>query len=355
METVWAKTSLRNVRAITAALLLAGLAGTGRAWAGPELATLRVVDRDTGRELQMWSHNGRLFVAGQPDARYSLRVINNTGGRILAIMAVDGVNIVTGETAGYRQGGYVLAPHQVLDVNGWRKSTSEIAAFSFTGLSQSYAAETGRPLDVGVIGVAVFREKPEPPPPLPPVTFAAPIPIMPPLPVPPALPASVPPAPKTHHVAANRHRARRVAEVPPPPLNIPAPPLPLPPVKAPVAESVAPPQPVPPSPPAPPAPAAPPAYASAAQDQAASRRFAAPQGEKLGTAHGPRERSTVTIIRFERATPYPEFVRQIEYDSYPNLVAAGVIPNLATTDSHPRPFPSGQDSMKFVPDPPRQP
>ncbi len=45
---------------------------------------------------------------------------------------------------------------------------TRVAAFEFTALDQSYAARTGRPDNVGVIGVAVFREraKPLPPPPV---------------------------------------------------------------------------------------------------------------------------------------------------------------------------------------------
>jgi hypothetical protein len=43
-------------------------------------------------------------------------------------------------------------------VDGWRKSMDEVAAFYFTALPDSYAARTGRPDDVGVIGVALFRE-----------------------------------------------------------------------------------------------------------------------------------------------------------------------------------------------------
>jgi hypothetical protein len=35
----------------------------------------------------------------------------------------------------------------------------EVAAFYFTSLPDSYAARTGRPDNVGVIGVAVFRER----------------------------------------------------------------------------------------------------------------------------------------------------------------------------------------------------
>src|SRR5262249_37198881 len=41
---------------------------------------------------------------------------------------------------------------------GWRKNMSEVAAFYFTSLPDSYAARTDRPGNIGVIGVAAFRE-----------------------------------------------------------------------------------------------------------------------------------------------------------------------------------------------------
>jgi len=75
-------------------------------------------------------------------------------------VSVDGVNVITGQTANPSQSGYVIAPHGALETNGWRRSLSQTAAFYFTSLPDSYAARTGRPDDVGVIGVALFRRKP---------------------------------------------------------------------------------------------------------------------------------------------------------------------------------------------------
>src|SRR5690606_1876760 len=43
-------------------------------------------------------------------------------------------------------------------VDGWRKSMDDVARFVFTDHHRSYAARTGRPGNVGVIGVAVFHE-----------------------------------------------------------------------------------------------------------------------------------------------------------------------------------------------------
>ena len=74
--------------------------------------------------------------------------------------------------------------------------------------------------------------------------------------------------------------------------------------------------------------------------------------DKLGTAHGARERSVITEVEFERATDYPQFVSQIEYDSYDNLVASGVIQPAWNTQHRPRPFPTHPDGEGFVPDPP---
>jgi hypothetical protein len=146
-------------RTVLAMVAVLGCACAPMAEASADLVDIAVVDRDTGQALQVWRHGGRLFVAGEPGARYSLRVSNNTDGRVLAVMSVDGVNILTGESAGYGQRGYVFGPYQSYEVSGWRKSDTEVAAFTFAPLPDSYAARTGRPMDVGVIGVAAFRER----------------------------------------------------------------------------------------------------------------------------------------------------------------------------------------------------
>ena len=139
-ETLAARIQRRTV--LAAALAAVAIGSAAPALAAPDLVDLEVVDRDSGRCLPTWTHHGRLFVAGEPRARYSLRVTNRTGGRVLVVMSVDGINVITGATASYDQGGYVLDPRQSFDVSGWRKSDSEIAAFSFAPLPQSYAARS---------------------------------------------------------------------------------------------------------------------------------------------------------------------------------------------------------------------
>ncbi len=122
------------------------------------LVEIDVVDRDTGQWLPEYGHRGRTWVPGVPGHRYGVRLTNTSGERVLVVLSVDGVNAVTGETANPSQAGYVLAPWQSTEVAGWRKSLEDVAQFVFTDLPDSYAARTGRPDHVGVIGIAVFRE-----------------------------------------------------------------------------------------------------------------------------------------------------------------------------------------------------
>ena len=126
------------------------------------LADVTVFDRAQGRQLPVYWHEGRAYVVGQPGNEYAVRVHNRNRDEVLAVVSVDGVNVISGETATPKQSGYVLSPWRLLDIAGWRKSLASTAAFYFTPLPDSYAARTGRPDHVGVIGVALYRKKQPP-------------------------------------------------------------------------------------------------------------------------------------------------------------------------------------------------
>lgn len=129
-------------------------------------ADITVIDRTTGQNLQVWQHGGKYYIAGQPNNRYAVKIANRTGKRILTVLSVDGVNAVSGQTAAANQSGYVLNPRQSTEILGWRKSENDVAAFYFTSVANSYAGRTGRPDNTGVIGVALFHEYEEYPPPI---------------------------------------------------------------------------------------------------------------------------------------------------------------------------------------------
>jgi hypothetical protein len=139
-------------------ILLVGIAIEAQAVGG--LANIQIIDRETGNVLPTYRCRGEYWVAGRPGARYSIMVQNYRGQRLLAVTAVDGINVISGETGAWGQSGYVLGAGESYEIAGWRKSDAEIAAFNFTSAGRSYAERTGRPANIGVIGVALFLERP---------------------------------------------------------------------------------------------------------------------------------------------------------------------------------------------------
>ena len=275
---------------------------SGTASAVGVIADVSVYDRVDGRTLPVYRHNGRHYVVGKPGNEYQIRIANRSGQDILTVLSVDGVNAVSGETANWAQTGYVLRGYQAFDVSGWRKSLDHTAAFYFTEHQNSYAARTGRPNNVGIIGVAVFRNKFEPrariEPPLRPL-----------------------PLPRSESPSSSSSESAPGAA----PMD-----------KERSADASAPP-------------------AQEAQDAGAMRDRANAQGEvappprkstTLGTGHGRSEESPVTYTEFERASATPAEVIALHYDTYENLLAQGVIVEQPLyARPMPTPFPG-----QFVPD-----
>jgi hypothetical protein len=262
-----------NWKTITSAIVLYGAAGTASAVGN--LADVTVYDRAQGRTLPVYQYEGRHYVVGKPGSEYQIRVRNRSGADVLAVMSVDGVNVVSGETANWSQPGYVLGRYQGFDVKGWRKSMERTAAFFFTEHENSYAARTGRPDHVGVIGVAMFRKKSEP------EAFIQRDRLS-----------------ESHRESSGTDGGAGAS-----------------------AESSAPRA----------------ALDGVAGTLPAPAPQLAEKSTSLGTGHGRSETSRATYTSFARATLHPEEVIAIHYDTYSNLVAMGVI--RASQIARPTPFP----------------
>jgi hypothetical protein len=124
--------------------------------------TVELVAED-GRTLDTYSHRGRSYVLGMSGGRYSIRIKNPTPRRVEAVISVDGLDVIDGENADFNgKRGYVVPPHGELLVDGFRTSTTAVAAFRFSAVADSYAERKGKGRNVGVIGVAIFDEKEDP-------------------------------------------------------------------------------------------------------------------------------------------------------------------------------------------------
>ena len=118
----------RSQFSAVAALLILGAcaAPTPRAHATPLPA------RDGQHEIEVlvdgapapsYWHAGESYVLGRSGARYTLRVWNHERVRVEAVVSVDGLDVIDGKPADFREKrGYVIAPGGHVDIDGWRLS-----------------------------------------------------------------------------------------------------------------------------------------------------------------------------------------------------------------------------------------
>ena len=245
----------------------------------PSAVTIDVYDRTQGETLAIHPLDSQRYVVGTPGHEYAIRIRNETSRRILAVTSVDGVNVVTGETAAPEQSGYVIEAGGSVEIAGWRRSLERTSAFYFTDLGDSYAARTGRPRNVGVIGVAVFHEVLRP-----------------------MISSFLRDKVLAHENEGDpRARAERADAA---------------------------------------APAAPAQDAAGETGRLAASEPRQMLSNKLGTGFGRDEASLVQRVRFERATSAPAESISIQYDRRDNLIAMGVLPRPRYAQQTPDPFPA---------------
>jgi hypothetical protein len=119
--------------------------------------TVRVLD-GSYRPLPGTRAGGRTYVVGEAGDRYVVRVENHTGNRVEVVATVDGLDVLDGRAGSFRKRGYILEPWGTLDIEGFRRSDSAVAAFRFGSVRDAYASRKGQGRNVGVIGVAFFDE-----------------------------------------------------------------------------------------------------------------------------------------------------------------------------------------------------
>lgn len=104
--------------------------------------------------------DGRTFIEGRKNSNYEIRIKNNTYARKKVVVSVDGLSIMNGEQASYKDTGYILNSQESITIPGWHLDSKEVASFKFGDKEHSYSEQTDNGTgNVGVIGVAVFNEK----------------------------------------------------------------------------------------------------------------------------------------------------------------------------------------------------
>jgi hypothetical protein len=136
----------------------------GGYWCQSEVSLLggalraRMLD-SSGRPFSALCASGRVVSTGNPGERYSLAVENRTGQRYEVVATVDGLDVLDGEDGSYSKRGYLINAYSSVEIDGFRRSEAEVAAFRLGDVARSYAASKGKARNVGVIGFALFAER----------------------------------------------------------------------------------------------------------------------------------------------------------------------------------------------------
>jgi len=119
-----------------------------------------------GKPIKTYSdQQGRTWIEARDGSIYEVEIKNNSSNRVLAVISIDGLNVISGETAQLDpEDGYIIQPYSNLKVRGWRISNEEVKEFIFNfNKQESYSVKLGAgDANLGVIGVAFYEEKSRP-------------------------------------------------------------------------------------------------------------------------------------------------------------------------------------------------
>ena len=124
-----------------------------------------------GRPMREYFHNGRFFIEARKGTEYQVKIKNHSHKRILAVVSVDGIDVLKGGAAASAESGYVVNAYSTVTINGYRLDDNSVATFKFDEDKSSYATLVENDFDEkkaqangpsrnnGVIGVRIWEEK----------------------------------------------------------------------------------------------------------------------------------------------------------------------------------------------------
>jgi hypothetical protein len=122
------------------------------------------------------SRQWQFYIAAKAGVNYQLYVRNFSFDNNYEVVAtVDGLDVLNGKPGSLHNNGYIVNAGKSLAIRGFRKDRHTEAAFQFSDISDSYAANStyGNASNTGVIGFATFRLQQNPTASLPPCSAQA--------------------------------------------------------------------------------------------------------------------------------------------------------------------------------------
>lgn len=105
------------------------------------------------------------YLEAKKGENYNILIRNHFSERLGVVIAIDGRNIINGKKSSLQSSEmmYIVEPYGQARLDGWRTSDDKVNRFYFTNSADSYSVRTFSDTSaMGVIAVAVFREKQRP-------------------------------------------------------------------------------------------------------------------------------------------------------------------------------------------------
>lgn len=121
---------------------------------------------DNNHRNEKLRYGGYPFVFVNPQERYSVRIYNPMPVRVAVNLAIDGLNVISGDSCSPEDGKkWLLEPYSKTSIEGWQVSKKSLRRFVFTSKERSYAAWKSNGWDkdftekCGMIAAAYFFNK----------------------------------------------------------------------------------------------------------------------------------------------------------------------------------------------------
>jgi len=132
-----------------------------------------------GRPVREFFHKDRFLIESRDGTEYTLKLKNHSHKRIMAVVSVDGIDVLKGKSAAEAESGYIVNAFSTTEIKGYRIDDNNVAIFKFSDGKKSYATEVEQKFDKkkiekvkrgelapaknnGVIGVRIWEEKDAP-------------------------------------------------------------------------------------------------------------------------------------------------------------------------------------------------
>jgi hypothetical protein len=73
-----------------------------------------------GRPVREYYHNGQFYIEARENYEYSIKLKNHSHKKIMAVLSVDGIDVLKGKSATDAESGYIINPYSSTEIKGYR-------------------------------------------------------------------------------------------------------------------------------------------------------------------------------------------------------------------------------------------